>query len=54
MLKRRLLLHVAGPKVQEVFSTFTANCNNFVNTTDALKAHFLPKTNKRYERVLFR
>lgn len=52
--KRALLLHVAGPEVQEVFSTFTATCDNYNNTVEALKAHFLPKTNKRYERVLFR
>lgn len=52
--KRALLLHVAGPEVQEVFSAFTATCDNYKGTVEALKAQFFTKTNKRYERVLFR
>lgn len=52
--KKALMLDVAGPEVQEVFSISTAACNNFKDTADAPEAHFLPKTNKRYERALFR
>ena len=52
--KRALLLHVAEPEVQEIFSTLPAPLTTYVKVQSALDKHFTPKTNIRYERVLFR
>lgn len=52
--KRALLLHVAGPEVQEIFSTLPAPLATYDEVQTALEKHFTPKTNVRYERVLFR
>ncbi|XP_045123822.1 uncharacterized protein LOC123511835 [Portunus trituberculatus] len=52
--RRALLLHVAGPEVQVIFSTLPPPLTTYEEIQTALDKHFTPKTNIRYERVLFR
>ena len=50
-----LLLHVAGPEVQEIYSTFPEDkCTTYETLMAALNEHFDPKKNQRYERFKFR
>ena len=52
--KRALLLHVAGTKVQEVFSTLSAADGTCAAALNSFNTYFAPKANTRYERYLFR
>ena len=52
--KANILMHCAGPEVQEILSTFPVQpVKTLTAYLTALDAYFLPKTNKRYERFLF-
>ena len=56
--KKALLLHCGGEDLREIFDTLTVATTEegdaFSKTSDALASYFTPKTNKRYERHLFR
>lgn len=52
--KRALLLHCAGPQVQEVFSTLPDTGEDFASAIRALDSYFQPLVNKFYERYRFR
>ena len=52
--KRSLLLHIAGPEVQEVFDTLTDTGTRFDEAVNKLNAHFKPCTNVTYQRHVFR
>ena len=52
--RRALLLHVAGPEVQEIFSTLPEPLDTLELVLTALETYFSPQVNIRYERVLFR
>lgn len=59
-LKKALLLHLAGSDVQDVYGTLEKNEPSgsgkgvFELCCDKLDSYFAPKTNKIYERHLFR
>ncbi len=50
--RRALLLHHAGPDVQDVFSTLpdTGNADNYNAVVTALNAYFVPRVNAAYAR----
>ena len=56
--KRALLLHVAGPDVQEVFFTMETDVvgedDDYEMAMQALTSYFTPKTNIPFERHVFR
>ena len=53
--KLNILLHVAGPQVQELYSTFeSSDCDTYKTLIDCLEKQFIPKQNTRYERWKFR
>lgn len=54
--KRALLLHLAGPDVQEIFETLneTGDEDNYDRAVEKLTEYFQPKKNVAYERHLFR
>lgn len=52
--KRALLLHVAGPEVQDIFTTLPQPLNTLDEVLTALTTYFSPQVNVRYERVMFR
>ncbi|KAK3890348.1 hypothetical protein Pcinc_005726 [Petrolisthes cinctipes] len=52
--RRALLLHVAGPEVQEIFSTLPDPLDTLDLVVAALENYFSPQVNIKYERVLFR
>ena len=54
--KRALLLYLAGPKVEKIFSTVTdtAEENDYDTAEAKLTAYFAPKKNVLYERHVFR
>ena len=57
--KRALLLHCAGDKVQEIFETLEVDgpdgdIGTYQAAGAALSAYFCPKTNKHFERHIFR
>ena len=54
--KRALLLHCAGPQVQDIFDTLPdkGDDRNFEAAVTALDKHFNPLVNKFYERHKFR
>ncbi len=53
--RRALLLHHAGPDVQDVFSTLpdTGNADNYNAAVTALNAYFVPRVNAAYARQSF-
>ena len=54
--KRAMLLHYAGPKVDEIFDTLsnTGTEDEYEKAVDALNAYFQPKANPMYEVYVFR
>lgn len=52
--KRAILLHLAGPEVQEIFETLTDTGNDYETAKLKLKGYFEPKCNVTYERHIFR
>jgi predicted component of type VI protein secretion system len=54
--RRALLLHLAGPDVQEVFTTLldTGGPNDYSKAVNALNTYFIPKVNPAYARHEFR
>ena len=50
-----MLLHLAGPDVQEVFSnlTDTGEATNYSTAVTALNGYFLPKVNTAFARQKF-
>ena len=54
-LKRNLLLHLAGTKVQKIFKTLREpeEERTFKSAGDALDGYFLPNKNLVYERFIF-
>jgi hypothetical protein len=53
--KKAVLLHVAGPEVQEVFGTLgLPDTATVEQVLDCLDGYFAPKRNFRYERFVFR
>ena len=49
--KRALLLHYAGPEVDEIFDTLpdTGDDNDYATAVEKLNGHFSPQTNIAYE-----
>lgn len=52
--KRQLLLHSAGPEVQDIFDTLTATGEDYETARDKLTEYFTPRKNVPYHRHLFR
>lgn len=54
--KKALLLHTAGPAVQDIFFALAGDNDklNFDETNKLLESHFTPKTNVPFERHAFR
>lgn len=54
--KKSLLLHCAGPEVQDIFETLTVEAEGcpYGNAEKALNAYFAPHTNLVYEKHIFR
>ena len=51
--KRHLLLHLAGPEVQDIFETLSDTGDDFDTTSTKLKEYFTPQQNEPYNRHLF-
>ena len=52
--KANILMHRAGPEVQEILSTLPVQpAKTLAAHLTSFDSYFLPKTNKRYERFLF-
>ena len=51
--KKAILLHSAGPQVQETFTTLTVASELFMDTLNSLNLYFNPKKNVHYERYKF-
>ena len=52
--QRALLLHLAGPEVQEVFETLTETGDDYDTALAKLDAYFKPQKNIPFERHTFR
>jgi hypothetical protein len=52
--QRALLLHLAGPEVQEVFETLSDTGDDYATALDKLNAYFNPQKNIPFERHTFR
>ena len=52
--KRAVLLHLAGPEVQEIFATLHDTGDDYDTALARLTAYFEPKKNVPFERYLFR
>ena len=52
--KRQLLLHSAGPLVQDIFETLTDTGEDFKTANEKLTAYFTPQKNVPYSRHVFR
>ena len=54
--KQALLLHLAGPEVQDIFDTLpqAEGEDVYEQTVNALSSYFQPHVNTTYERYLFR
>ena len=54
--RRALMLHLAGPDVQQIFETLpsTGSADHFQKAVDALNTYLVPKTNVAYARHMFR
>ena len=53
--RRALLLHLAGPDVQEIFTTLTetGDATNYASAVEALNAYFVPQVNSAFARQTF-
>ena len=53
--RRALLLHLAGPEVQDIFATLhdTGESDEYDKAVEALKNYFVPKVNTTFSRQLF-
>lgn len=51
--KVSILLHIAGPEIQDIFKTLTPEDNTYVKAVEALSKYFNPTENIRYERSIF-
>ena len=51
--KVNILLHIAGPEVQDIFKTLTPRSTSYANALKALEDYFNPTENIRYERSIF-
>ncbi|MES9903104.1 MAG: hypothetical protein ABW168_10515 [Sedimenticola sp.] len=51
--KRALLLHIAGPEIQDVFETFDDQGSTFTDAAAQLSTYFAPKKTISYERHVF-
>ena len=53
--RRAMLLHLAGPDVQEIFTTLTdtGNATDYARAVDVLKAYFVPQVNSAFARQTF-
>ena len=52
--KRAVLLHVAGPEVQDIFATLQETGEDYAAALAKLTAYFEPKKNVSFERHIFR
>ncbi len=52
--QRALLLHLAGPEVQEVFETLSDTGDDYATALDKLNVYFNPQKNIPFERHTFR
>ena len=54
--RRALLLHLAGPDVQDIFATLpdTGEVTDYKKAVDALNLYFIPKVDTTYARHCFR
>ena len=52
--QRALLLHLAGPEVQEVFETLSDTGDDYATALEKLDAYFKPQKNIPFERHMFR
>ena len=52
--KRALLLHTAGPAVQDIFSTLSDTGTSYAEALNSLEAYFIPQKNLHFERHSFR
>ena len=50
-----MLLHLAGPDVQEIFTTLTetGDATNYASAVEALNAYFVPRVNSAFARQTF-
>ena len=50
-----MLLHLAGPDVQEIFTTLTetGDATNYASAVEALNAYFVPQVNSAFARQTF-
>ena len=53
--RRATLLHLAGPDVQEIFTTLTetGDATNYASAVEALNAYFVPQVNSAFARQTF-
>ena len=53
--RRAMLLHLAGPDVQEIFTTLTetGDATNYASAVEALNAYFVPQVNSAFARQTF-
>ena len=53
--RRAMLLHLAGPDVQEIFTTLTdtGNATDYARAVDVLNAYFVPQVNSAFARQTF-
>ena len=52
--KRALLLHLAGPTVQDIFATLSDTGTSYMEALTALNTHFTPQKSLKFERHTFR
>jgi len=52
--KRALLLHLAGPAVQDIFATLSDTGTTYTEAFTALNMHFSPQKSLQFERHTFR
>ena len=52
--KRALLLHLAGPAVQDIFATLSDTGTTYADALAALETYFSPQKNLQFERHSFR
>ena len=52
--KRVLLLHLAGPAVQDIFATLSDTGTSYMEVLTALNTYFTPQKSLRFERHTFR
>ena len=52
--KRALLLHLAGPAVQDIFATLSDTGTSYMEALTALNTHFTPQKSLQFEQHTFR